>query len=147
MAWFNYNTVQDDLVAILAAGVTSAELVKKEADDRDYAYHNMPLIDVRLKDSQNQLKAGGDNLIYTTFEVQVTVYDLSSFDDAAKLRDTVLGEVVNTVWNNNFFSSLIETSTIGEKFTFNSATDPNGGAFLSSVVVDITTQTYVDRNL
>ncbi len=144
MAWLNFNTIQDDLVNLIAAAVTSAELVKKECDARDYNYSNMPLIDVRLSDSPNELRAGRDYYVFTTFEVQITVMDLSGFNEAATLRDTILSDAIDTVRSTANFSASIETSRIGT-VSFSNAKDEDSGAFMAAATVEVITEAFVDK--
>lgn len=137
MAWLDYNTIQDDLVNLLTANVTVAGhdiTVKKEADERDYAFQNMPLIDVRLAEDNPEIKAGRDYYVFGTFEIQVTTYDLSDFNEAATLRQTVLKLVIETLIANAAFASSIATSKIGPT-QFSSAKDENSGAFMSAATL------------
>jgi len=143
MAWFDFNTVQDDLVNLLAANVTSANEVKKEADERDYAFHNMPLVDVRLTDMDPTVLAGQNYYVETTFEIQVTTYDLSDFNEAATLRDTVFGDVIETVRQNAHFSAGLESTIVGPG-TFNTAKDDKSGAFMAAATVQVQVKAYID---
>jgi hypothetical protein len=144
MAWLNFNTIQDDLVTLLSANVSGAKRVKKQCDDRDYHYANFPLIDVRLRSSSNQVRAGRDYFTTVTFEVQVTVHDLSGFDEAATLRDTVLSDAIDTVRNNANFSAQIETSSIGP-IEFSNAKDEGSGAFMAAATFDVIVEAFVDK--
>lgn len=143
MAWLNYNTIQDDLVTLLAA-VSGVELAKKECDERDYAFSNMPLVDVRLTDGDPQVRAGRDYYVFTTFEVQITTFDLSGYDDAATLRNTILTDAIETVRNNANFSAAIETSRIGP-ISFSNAKDEDSGAFMAAVTFEVRTEAFVDQ--
>lgn len=145
MAWLNYNTIQDDLVSLLSAGVSSAKVVKKEADERDYSFASMPLIDVRLKSSNPEIRAGRDYYVFVTFEVQISVFDLSSFADAAEVRHSVLSSAIDTVRNSANFSSVIETSRIGQ-IEFQGVKDEKSGAFMSGVTFEVITESFVDRS-
>lgn len=144
MAWVNFNTIQDDLVNLIISDVSAAELVKKECDERDYAFNNMPLVDVRLADSDAEVRAGRDYYVFVRFEVQVTAYDLSDFNEAATLRDTVLSDVIDTIRNNAKFSSSIETSRIGH-CEFSNAKDEQSGAFMAAVTVEILVEAFIDK--
>lgn len=143
MAWIDFNQIQDDLVSLIQSNVSGAELVKKEADERDYAYSNMPLVDVRLTDMDPDVRAGRDYYVTIIFEVQVTVFDLSGFDEAATLRQTILGEVIEAIRQNANFSSSIETSKIGPG-TFSSSKDENTGSFMAAATVQIAVEAFVD---
>lgn len=143
MAWIDFNQIQDDLVALINGGSTGAELVKKEADERDYAFNNMPLVDVRLTDSDPEVRSGRDYFVDTTFEVQVTTYDLSDFADAATLRQSVITAIVDLIRNNANFSASIESSVIGAH-TFSSAKDEQSGAFMAAGTVQVVVKTFVD---
>ena len=144
MAWVSFNTIQSDLVTLLSNNVSGAKLVKKEADERDYAFHAMPLIDVRLSNSNNEVRAGRDYYVFVTFEVQVTAHDLSGYDEAATLRDTILADAIDTVRNNASFSSEIETSRVGV-VEFSNAKDDDTGAFMAAVTFEVITESFVDR--
>lgn len=143
MVWLDFNTVQDDLVSLIAGNVSSAKLVKKEADERDYSFSNMPLIDVRLTDMDPDIRSGRDYYVTLVFEVQITVFDLSDFNEAATLRQSVLVDVIETVRQNANFSSAIETSKIGPA-TFSTAKDENSGAFMAAATVQVSTEAFVD---
>lgn len=144
MAWIDFNTMEDDLVTLLQ-GVSDVELVKKECDERDYNFSNMPLIDVRLRNSTPEVRTGQNYYVFVTFEVQVTTHDLSGFNEAATLRDTILSEAIDTVRNNAAFSSTIETSKIGP-VEFSNAKDEGSGAFMSAATFEVIAETYVDRS-
>lgn len=143
MAWVNFNTIQDDLVTVLS-GVSSAKYVKKEADERDYNFSNMPLIDVRLSSSDPQIRSGRDYYVFVTFNIQVTAVDLSGYNEAATLRDTVLSDAIDIVWNNANFSAEIETSRIGP-LEFSNAKDEQSGAFMAAATFEVTVEAFVDR--
>lgn len=145
MAWVNFNQIQTDLVNILKNNVSAAKLVKKEADDRDYAFHNMPLIDVRLKESQPEVRAGRDYYVFVTFEIQVTANDLSGYDEAATLRDSVLSDAMDAVRNNASFSASIETSTLNLT-EFSNAKDDDTGAFMAAATFQVIAEAYIDRS-
>ena len=144
MAWVSFNTVQSDLVTLLTTEVTTAKLVKAECDERDYAFHSMPLIDVRLRESEPEIRAGRDYYVFITFDVQVTAYDLSSYGEAATLRDTLMASAIDAVRNNASFSASIETSRVGA-VEFNNAKDENTGAFMAAATFQVITETYVDK--
>ena len=144
MAWVSFTTIQTDLVNLLTTEVTAAQMVKAEADARDYAYHNMPLIDVRIRDSANEVRSGRDYYVFVTYEVQVTCHDLSGFDEAATLRDTLMASAIDAVRNNADFSASIQTSRIGA-VEFTNAKDENTGAFMAAATFEVITETYVDK--
>jgi len=143
MAWIDFNQIQDDLVTLIDGGSTGAKLVKKEADERDYAFHNMPLVDVRLTDADPEVRAGQDYFAETTFEVQVTAFDLSDFSEAATLRQSVITAVVDLIRTNAKFSASIESSVIGAH-SFSSAKDEQSGAFMAAATVQVIVKTFVD---
>lgn len=143
MAWIAFNTIQDDLITLLQANVSSAKLIKKEADERDYVFHNMPLVDVRLTDMDPDVTAGANYYVGITFEIQVTTFDLSDFSDAATLRDTVFGDVIETIRQNAKFSANLDATIVGQG-TFTSAKDEQSGAFMAAATVQIEVRAYVD---
>ena len=145
MAWINFNQIQSDLVNLLDTQVTRAKLVKKEADERDYAFHNMPLIDVRLRESQPEVRAYRDYYVFITFDVQVTANDLSGYDEAATLRDTVLSDAIDAVRNNAHFSASLESSRVG-LVEFNNAKDDDTGAFMAAATFQVMAEAFVDRS-
>jgi hypothetical protein len=145
MAWVNFNQIQSDLVNLLKNSVSSAKLVKKEADERDYGFHNMPLIDVRLKESQPEVRAGRDYYVFVTFEVQVTANDLSGYDEAATLRDSVLSDAMDAVRNNASFSASLETSTVSLT-EFSNAKDDDTGAFMAAATFQVIAEAFIDRS-
>lgn len=145
MAWINYNQVQDDLVNLLKNNVSSAKSVLKEADQRDYAFHNMPLIDVRLRQSNPEVRAGRDYYVFITFEVQVSANDLSAYGEAATLRDTVLSDAMDAIRSNASFSSALETSRVG-LVEFDNAKDENTGAFMAAAAFEVICEAFVDRS-
>lgn len=145
MAWVNFNAIQNDLVTLIAAEVSAVKLVKKEADERDYAFHNMPLVDVRLQESPSEVRAGRDYYVFVIFEVQVTVFDLSGYDDAATLRDTILSDVLDAIRNNANFSASLETSKIGP-VNFLQSKDDQSGAFMAAATAVVQAEVFVDRS-
>ncbi len=144
MAWVNFQTIESDLVSLLTTEVTAAQLVKAECDERDYAFHNMPLIDVRIRTSNPEIRAGRDYYVFVVYEVQITCHDLSGFNEAATLRDTLMSSAIDAVRNNASFSAEIETSRVGA-VEFNNAKDDNTGAFMAAATFEVITESYVDK--
>jgi hypothetical protein len=70
--------------------------------------------------------------------------DLSGFDEAATLRDTILSTAIDTVRNNASFSAGIETSRIGP-VSFSNAKDEDTGAFMAAVTFEVIAETFVDK--
>lgn len=143
MTWMDFNQMQDDLVTVLTAGVTAAKKVKKECDERDYNFGNMPLIDVRLKESHPAITAGQNYYTETTFEVQISAYDLSDYNQAATIRQSLLKTALGAVRANNRWSAEIETSRIGP-MVFSAAKDEESGAFMSLVTFEVIADVYTN---
>lgn len=144
MDWINYAQIQEDLETLLRdANISNVENVQSEADERDYNFPNMPLIDIRLASSLPEVRAGRDYYVFATFNVQITVMDLSSFKDAATLRDQILQEAINVVRKNANFSAEIQTSRVGP-VAFDSAKDTDKGAFMSAATFEVICEAFVD---
>lgn len=143
MAWMDYNQAEDDLVSVLFTALTSAKMVDKEVDEIYYSFANMPLVDVRLKDSLPAIRAGQDYNLDTTFEVQITCMDLSEFSDAAILRQSLLVTAIDAIRGNSGFSAEISTSRIGA-IQFASARDEDTRAFMAAVTFEVIVEAYAD---
>lgn len=145
MTWIAYNTVHNDLKNLIRSGVADFNEVFKNADERDVNFNVMPMCDVRLAETDPQIRAGQDYYEFTTFDVEIVAHSLQSQDDAASVRDALLSSTLDVIRSNSAFSAVIQTSRIGSvKFAF--ASDEKTGAFVAAATFQVITESYVDRS-
>lgn len=151
MTWIAYNTVHADLKTLIETVSVAHDQgagfnkVFKNADERDVNFGVMPMADVRLVETDPQIRAGRDYYEFTTFEVEIVAHSLQSQDDAASVRDALLSATLDAVRGNSAFSAVISTSRIGPvKFAF--ASDEKTGAFVAAATFQVITESYVDRS-
>lgn len=140
----NYNQILVDLVTLLTAQTTGFEKIKKNADERDFTYAQMPLCDVRIKQSLPELTGGQNYYVRVVIEIEIACHDLSSRDAAAILRDNLLNQVHRAVQTNPRFGAVIDSTEIGP-VEFETREDPDQGAFISAAVATISALVYAQR--
>lgn len=143
MAWTNYNTVTDDLVTLLSAGVASVDQVIKESTAVDYLAGNLSLLDVRLASVEVEPRSGQDYNTNITFEVQCTTIDLASHADAATLRNTIMSAAIDVIRGTPLFSSGLLSTLIGD-MAFDRQDSDN--AFMALGTFQVICLAYVDRS-
>jgi hypothetical protein len=108
---------------MLRINVTQVKGVWIEGMERDIgALHNMPLLNVRLTESFEELTSIPDGAYEkVTFLVDVIVFDLTSFPEAARLRSEVLRAAKDACRANRTFSVGLDTSSVQQQTTFGAA--------------------------
>ena len=139
--FITYNKALDDLVTLVTAQVTSFQKIKKNCDERDYTYSQMPLFDCRIKAVLPELTGGQNYYSRVVVEVEIACHDLSSRDSAAILRDNLLNQVHRAVQTNTRFGAVIDSTEIGP-VEFETREDPDQGAFVSAAVAQIHVLVY-----
>ena len=132
------STVYDPL------GTTKFQAVKLNANDRDYVTMNMPMLDIRLKRAVPDARTNSTYYVEVILELEVAVFDLTSLDDAATIRDGLVNALQTLLQANPRFSSVIETTILGN-VDFATGEDDKSGAFLSGAVMELHVFTYSDR--
>ena len=145
MTWNQYNTIHSDLKNLIETQVTGFNAVLKNADDRDINFNKMPLCDVRLVETNPEIRAGRDYYEYVTLEVEIVAHSLKSQDDAASVRDSLLSAAMEAVRAQAAFSASIQTSRLGP-VSFMFASDEKTGAFVAGATFRVITESFVDRS-
>ncbi len=115
----DYYQISEDLKTILVAGPAAGytndpKHVRIEAMDRDQKFDDMPYINIRLIDADLELTRIPNGYYgHIIFEIDVVTFDLSLFSKAAQARDDLLGDAQDAIQENRVFSSVIQTSILG----------------------------------
>jgi hypothetical protein len=139
----DYTGIADALAAVLA-GVSGVNLAQYEVDERDLRFDQMPLIDVRPTDADNEVRAGQDYFTDLTFQCDIYSFDLSSVKEAATLRDTILQAAQNAVRANPSFHVELETSMLGS-VEFTTTKDEDTGSFVAQASFQVIAKAFTDR--
>jgi hypothetical protein len=147
----NYSQILADAVALVrasslfdASNPTLFREVLKNANDRDYVTENMPLLDFRFKRAVPQDKATDSYWVEGLIEAEVAVFDLTSLDDAATIRDNLASGLQRLFQTNLRFSGSLDTTVVGNA-EFGTGESKQTGAFVAGAVLDFHVFLYVDR--
>jgi hypothetical protein len=141
----NYDQILDDLVTMLRANVTAPNAqgltIDRDQDDTDFVWGNFPLVDVRAARALPDLTGGQQ--YYTAFvvEIEVVAGDLSSRQDAVRLRNGLLNQVHRAVQTNPRFGASNDSCIIGQ-VEFETEQSPENGAYIAAAVAQISVMIY-----
>lgn len=138
-----YTGIAEALAAVLQA-VDGVHMAEYEVDERDLRFDNMPLIDVRPVEADNDVRAGQDYFTDLTFQCDIYSFDLSSVKEAATLRDTILKRAQNAVRANPAFHVELETSLLGT-VEFTTTKDEDTGSFVAQASFQVIAKAFTDR--
>lgn len=140
----DYTGIAEALATVLVAA-EGVNLSGYEVDERTLSYDNMPLIDVRPVEAENDVRAGQDYFTRLTFQCDIYAFDLSSVKEAAIVRDSILKSAQNVVRANPAFHVDLETSVLGA-VEFSSTKDENSGSFVAQASFQVIAMAFTDRS-
>lgn len=123
-----------------AATVTGPDTGKQfkqvftNADERDFRYDNMPLLDVRWK---RILPEPITNMTYytdMTLEAEICVGDMTSRDECATIRDDLTNALQRYFKDHPRFSANVDTTFVGQT-DFGTGESKSEGAFVAGAVL------------
>ncbi len=139
----DYYQISQDLQTVIKAGpaggyTDAPKSVQIEAMDRDQTLDAMPYINIRLIDADIDLTRIPNGYYgHIIFEVDVVCYDLDLFSKAANKRDDLLREAQIAVQENSAFSSVIQTSILGNvSFGVGTPEGANGHVAMCTFTLD-----------
>lgn len=138
-----YDTILDDMVNLVQTNVTSFELVKKDCNDTDFVMSNMPLCDIRIKRLIPENTGQQNYYSQVVVEIEIGTFDLSSREEAAKLRNDLTNAVQRLFQTNPRFGAAIESTQIGPA-EFETGESEKEGAFVAGAVLQINVFLYSD---
>lgn len=137
----NYTQILEDFRATLEAGNLGFKKVLKNASDMDFEYPNMPMADCRLKHIEPVNTAGQTYYIDIQIEVEVAVFDMTSRDKAATIRDGLTDAVQRLFQQNPHFSAMVDTVQIGA-VDFETGETKAQGEFVAAAVAQFHAKLY-----
>lgn len=146
MAALDYGAIQDALAEMLRANVIGAKHVFVEGMDREVgALHNMPCVNVRLVESQDDL-VNIPNGYYekVNYNVDVISFNLTSFREAATLRDSLLRAAKDACRSNPKFVVGIETSSVQSQTTFGASAVEGQQGHVALATFTVLVEAYVE---
>lgn len=145
MAALDYYGVQNAIAVILRANVTAVKQVLIEAMEREMIFDNMPMINVRLSESSDELTTIPNGYYeHVAYEIDVVAYDLTSFREAATLRDSILRAAKNVIRSNRVFHVDIQTSSVVGKTSFGALSPEGAGGHVALATFTIVVEAYID---
>ena len=137
----------DTLLADFQAAVQGANLGFKQvlidANDRDFIFNNMPLLDLRVKRSLPEPVTNQTYYTEVTVEAEVTVFDMTNRREAAKLRNDLTNALQRYVKDHPRFSGIVETVVIGQ-VDFLTGESKAEGAFVAGAVCQFQARLYTE---
>jgi hypothetical protein len=139
----DYSGIAEALAEVLR-NVDGVHMAGYEIDEREIRFDNMPLIDVRPSEADNEIRAGQDYFTDLTYQCDIYSFDLSLMKEAATLRDLILKRAQNAVRANASFHVELETSQLGT-VEFTTTKDENTGAFVAQASFQVIAKAFTDR--
>jgi hypothetical protein len=117
--------------------------VYEEANDVEQTLAHMPFINVCLANTKLAVTSISDHYYeHITFDVHIVTFDLSSFKDAARLRDGLLRLVMNNLIGARAFHQDLESSRIGDEINFGVATPQGAGGHVALATLKVVCEGY-----
>lgn len=139
----NYDVILDDMVALIASQVTGLKVVQKDSNDRDFSVSNMPFADVRIKRVLPENTGQQNYYSQVVVEVEICTFDLSSRQEAAKLRNDLTSAVQRLFQTNSRFGSAVDATQVGQA-EFETAESEKEGAFMAAAVLQFSVFVYAN---
>ncbi len=139
----DYTGIGESLRTLLDTNIAELKMVRFEGDERDENFANMPYCNIELKEVDPQIRAGNDYFVSGTYIVTVIALDLSSHNEAATLRNSLVKLAQETIQANSKFDTDLETSKLGPG-EFLNAKDEDTGAFMALASFEVDVLVFVD---
>lgn len=139
--FLDYDQVVDDLVTLLTAQVTGAEKIGRDLDETDFVFPNYPMIDCRALRVAPELTGQQNYWVDFVIEIEIVAHDLSSRQEAVRLRNGLLNQVQEAVRQNPRFGASNESCILGP-VEFATEQTPENGAFVAAAVAQIVVKVY-----
>jgi len=139
----DYEQILDDLVALIQAQVPELKYVAKNMPDHQRHSANMPGCDVTIAGIIPDLIGQNNYWTQIVIEADIGVEDLSGWDEAATIRQTILRKLHRAIQTNPHFSANIETAVVGP-VEFERVQDEKQGLNVASAVAQIYVYAYAD---
>ncbi len=146
--FIDYRTILTDLQALIIASNTVYDVtdptklkdVLLNANDRDWNPQNMPMLDLRLK---RVIPDARSNAYYAEVivEAEIAVFDLTSRDEAATIRENLANSLQRLIQTNPRFSAMCDDTLIGVA-EFGVGESKQEGAFMAGAVLDFRVFVY-----
>jgi hypothetical protein len=140
----DYTGVGTQLATVLA-GVEGVNRAEYEVNEIDIRFSEMPILDVRLSDTDNEVRAGQDYVTELTLQCDLYAFDLSSIREAVTLRDSILKASQDAVRANPRFHGDLESSVIGP-VEFTTSKDEGTGEFVAVASFQVVAIVFTDRS-
>lgn len=134
----SYYQIQEDLQSLLLVGpavgyTTTPKEVFIEAMEREAFFENMPFINIRLTEGEQEIRSIPDGYYtHLIFEIDVIAFDFTHFRKAAICRDLLMGEAQSAIQQNSRFNSEIQTSTLTPSIKFGAGTPEGAGGHVAT---------------
>jgi hypothetical protein len=127
----------------LLNGGVAFEKVFKNAQEIDYGYENMPLLDCRFKEANPLNTAGNTYYSDIWIEVEIACYDMTSRDNCATMRENLTNAVQRLVQTNPHFSANVDTVQVG-RVVFETGEGKAQGEWIASALLDFHVKLYTE---
>lgn len=142
-SFVDYDVILDDMVNLISSQVAGFTLVQKDSNDRDFTVPNMPMADVRIKRVIPENTGQQNYYNQVVIEVEICTFDLSSRQEAAKLRNDLTGKVQRLFQTNSRFGAAIDATQVGQA-EFETAESDKEGAFMAAAVLQFNVFAYAN---
>jgi len=140
----DYEAILDDLRTLLLS-TSGAKQVFIEADAPELILDNMPLMNIRLTDVDENIVSIPDSYYEViNIDVDVVSYHLTDFKKASILRNAVLKAAKELVRGTPLFSAGLLTSRTAAKTRFGALSPEGAGGRVAVATFTVTCEAYVD---
>lgn len=144
----NYSQILQDFRDVLAGATlingVKFQAVLKDAMDMDFIYQNMPLADCRLKRGVPDNTSGNTYYNDLLIEVEIAVFDMTSRDKAATMRNDLTNAVQRFFQANQHFSAFVDTVVVGQ-VDFETGESKAQGEFIAAAVLQFHVKLYSEN--
>ena len=140
----NYNQILTDMQLLIQTISSIEDVTVEESDVAFPALSKMCKANIRLVASPMEVRVGQDYFSDVNLEIDVLAVDLSSYAEAANMRNGIVRDVVTTIRDNaRSFSSDVE-STITTNVAFEGGPVEDQG-FVAIATVEVSVKVYENR--
>lgn len=138
----NYNQLLLDVQSTIQNAQAGFAAVFKNASDTDFEIQNMPLCDVRMKRAVPALVTlQAEYYVESVVEIEIATFHMTSRDQAAIMRDTLVDAVQWLFRSNPRFGGYVDSTIIGSA-EFETGESKAQGEFVAAAVLQLHVQYY-----
>lgn len=142
--FINYPQVLLDMKNAVAAAALGFKTVHRNADDNQFQYQNMPLVDFRVRRAEPTAVAGQTYYSTILVEAEIACFDMTSRDKCATMCQGLTNALQRYFQENPRFGAYVDSTIIGA-VEFQVGETKAQGEFVAAAVATFHVLFYSDR--